>query len=413
MKIVRSTKCSLKFATKSKQLELQNILQEYGRVVNIFIAHFWKHGIVSKSQLLKPIVDIPKDSWLSARFRQVAAREAIDMVNSVKKVFDFNKRQMMDSVKDIESVLNKLKPDNRRYRRKIDRLHCVLKSKKMRLVYFKPLMPKHNGKSMSVSCGIADLQKVNKARGFDAWLHLASMGKKISLDIPIKFHKHFKNLAKKGTRLNSYIITKDSVQFAFEIETGVKKQVNKILGVDTGIAALASLSTGEQLGTDISKCIDRTKRCQYGSKGHSKAIKALKQRIDEVAKQVVSKTDLVVVEKLKGICSNTKLKGRLSSNVRSSIGRWNQRYWLKRLQEGCEWNRASFRTVSPCNTSITCSRCGNVDRVNRLSQEIFQCSVCCHTENADINAAKNILNRFITGKYGSCYKALAMAQMTI
>ena len=30
--------------------------------------------------------------------------------------------------------------------------------------------------------------------------------------------------------------------------------------------------------------------------------------------------------------------------------------------------------------------------------------MCAHTENADINAAKNILSRFATGKYGTCYK---------
>ena len=33
-------------------------------------------------------------------------------------------------------------------------------------------------------------------------------------------------------------------------------------------------------------------------------------------------------------------------------------------------------------------------------------SKCYHTDNADINAALNILARFVTGKYGSCYKPL-------
>lgn len=173
---------------------------------------------------------------------------------------------------------------------------------------------------------------------------------------------------------------------------------------------LVKPDTGELLGTDIKACIDRMKRCEYGSKGHKKASRALRQRMDETAKQVVSKTDLLVVENLKGISTSTKLKGRLSQSVRSSIGKWNQRYWLGRLQQGTEWNRVSFRTVSPWNTSITCSvlTCGNVDGTSRLG-EVFECSVCGHTENADTNAAKNILNRFVTGKYGSCYKALVVA----
>ena len=86
MKITRSTKCSLKFATKHKQEELQCVLSEYGKVVNIFIDYFWKNGIISKTELLKPVVDIP-ETWLSARLRKVAAREALDMVKSVQEVF--------------------------------------------------------------------------------------------------------------------------------------------------------------------------------------------------------------------------------------------------------------------------------------------------------------------------------------
>jgi len=399
----------LKFATIKKQTELQSVLSEYGKVVNIFIEHFWKNGSILPADLLKDIVDIPKNTWLSARLRKVAAREALSMILSAKSVLESNKQQLNDRIRAIEVVLKKTKPSDKKSRRKINRLNIELKSKRMKLVSKKPTMPRHNGKNMSVSSTIAELQEVKEANCFDAWLHLQSIGNKISLDLPIKFHKHFNSLAKEGKRLNAYIIHKDSVQFVFEIQTGMKKNVNTLIGVDTGINALASLSTGEQIGKDIGSNIDRIKRCQYGSKGHTRSVRALKQRIDEVAKETVSKADLIVVENLKNISSNVKLKGRLSSNVRSSIGKWNQRYWLGRLEQNCERNRVSFRSVSPYNTSITCSVCGNINRLNRLSQEVFCCSVCCHTENADVNAAKNILNRFITGKYGSCYKTKKVA----
>jgi len=404
MKIVRSSKCSIKFATKKKKAELQTILQEYGKVVNVFIGHFWKNGVVKNTELLKDIVDIPKNTWLSARLRKVAAREALAMVGSAKAVVESNKQMMSNRIIVIESILKKLNPAKRKFRRKINKLHIELKSKKMRLNSWKPTMPKHNGKNMSVSSTIAELQDVKETREFNAWLHLASVGNKIFLDIPIRFHKHFNQLVKNGIRLNSYIISKNSVVFAFEIETGPKKLVKKMVGVDTGMTALAALSTGELLGTNVKEHIARAKRCVYGSKGHKRSSRALKQVIDEVAKQTISDTDLVVVENLKGISANTKLKGRLSRNMRSSIGKWNQRYWIGRLEQNCERNRVSFRSVSPYNTSITCSACGNVDRASRRSQEVFQCSVCAHTENADINAAKNILSRFATGKYGSCYK---------
>ena len=212
MKITRSTRCSLKFATAKKQAELKTALSEYGRVVNIFIGHFWKNGSPDKSQLLKPIVDLPQNTWLSARLRKVAAREAIDLVSSAKEAAESNKQQLLLAIKAIESQLKKLKPDGKRNRRKINRLHCLLKSKRMRHNAMKPVMPRHAGKSMTVSCTIAELQEAKEANGFDAWLHLASIGNKISLDLPIKYHKHFTSLAGKGKRLNAYIIHNNTVQ---------------------------------------------------------------------------------------------------------------------------------------------------------------------------------------------------------
>jgi IS605 OrfB family transposase len=317
--------------------------------------------------LLKPIVDLPKDSWLSARLRKVAAREALDMISATKERWKNQPNKMV--------------------------------------------MPVHKGKRMYVSCTIAELQKPKSTRSFDGWLHLASIGNKISINIPIKFHRQYNRFCVKGKRLNSYIITDSYVQFVFEIETGAKKEGKNCIGVDTGINALASLSTGEQLGTDIKRHIERVKRCRQGSKGKERARRALKQRIDEVAKQTVNKDiDLIVVESLKNLGHKTKLKRRLSKNIRRSIGTWNWKYWLNRLEMACEANRVSFRQVTPYYTSQICPSCNHTDRGNR-SGEIFQCQKCGYTDNADINASRNILNRFLTGKYGSCYKPKIEAEL--
>src|SRR5262245_533085 len=83
MKITRATKCSLKFASRSKLTRLKSVLVEYGRVVNVFIDAFWM-GCPGKGELLKPVVDLPQ-TWLTARLRKVAAREAIDMVQAARR----------------------------------------------------------------------------------------------------------------------------------------------------------------------------------------------------------------------------------------------------------------------------------------------------------------------------------------
>src|SRR5215813_8290527 len=46
--------------------------------------------------------------------------------------------------------------------------------------------------------------------------------------------------------------------------------------------------------------------------------------------------------------------------------------------------------VSPAFTSQRCSECGHVASESRESQALFRCVACAYTENADINAAKNI-----------------------
>jgi IS605 OrfB family transposase len=410
LKIIRSSKCSIKFATNKKKQELRFILKEYGRVVNIFVDYFWTSS-TDKTHLLKSIVDIPKDTWLSYRLRQVAAREAIDMVRSVKNVFEWNKEQIQNAIDAIEKKIKTTPQTNRKNRRKINNWHKKLKANKSKLSMIQPHKPKHDGHRMGVSSTIAELQVPKEYSSFDAWIRLTSIGNKIILNIPIKFHKHYRELGSNGQRLNSYVITKDYVQFAFERETGPKKEVKNIVGVDTGINALASTSDKLQFGTDIKKIIDKIKRCQKGSKGKQRAINTLKQRINEVAKEVLKNKDMVVVEKLNNLNNNSKLKGRLSRNIRSSIGSWNYAYWLMRLEQLCEDNRVSFRTVVPYYTSQICPACNHTESGNR-NGEVFKCQSCGYTGNADINAALNILIRFLSGPYGAAYKPKKIQELT-
>ncbi len=403
VKTKRSSKCSLKQSDKGKIITLKHILKEYGKVVNFFIKYFWD-DCPSKADLLSNIVNLPP-TWLSARLRKVAAREAIDMILSSKRVFGSNKEKIMMTIEVINEKVKKIKPDSKYNRRKINNLYCKLKKLKMKHEMIQPGKPKHKGKRMHVSSTIAQLQTPKKKGIFDAWLHLASIGNNVILNFPIKFHDQFNKWKSLGKRLESYIITENYVQFSFEIEMGEKKKVKKLIGIDTGINALASTSNKKQYGTDIKSSINRIKRCKKGSKGQKRAIRALRQRIDEVAKEVTSKVDLIVVENLKNMNNNSKLKGQLSKNIRSSIGTWNYRYWLERVKQCCENSRTVFRSVNPAYTSQRCSSCGHTDRRNR-NGEMFKCQSCGYTGNADINAALNILFRFLTGHYGACYKPL-------
>jgi transposase len=46
--------------------------------------------------------------------------------------------------------------------------------------------------------------------------------------------------------------------------------------------------------------------------------------------------------------------------------------------------------VNPAFTSQRCSACGHLAPESRESQALFRCIACAYTDNADVNAAKNI-----------------------
>jgi transposase len=99
----------------------------------------------------------------------------------------------------------------------------------------------------------------------------------------------------------------------------------------------------------------------------------------------------------------TKLTRRVSKNIRRSLGAWNYRYWLSRLQMSCEDNRVAFRSVPAYYTSQRCPVCGHTERKNRNLDE-FKCQECDYAGNAHTIAGCNILLRFLSGPYGAAYK---------
>jgi putative transposase len=58
-----------------------------------------------------------------------------------------------------------------------------------------------------------------------------------------------------------------------------------------------------------------------------------------------------------------------------------------------EWLGGWVLAVPAHHTSQTCAECGNVAKENRKSQAEFHCVACGHENNADVNAATNILKR--------------------
>jgi putative transposase len=86
--------------------------------------------------------------------------------------------------------------------------------------------------------------------------------------------------------------------------------------------------------------------------------------------------------------------GRISRRTQdAAIGM----FW-RMLKNKAEERGVYLVWVNPKYTSQTCAHCGAIDADNRKTQAEFQCVSCGHQENADLNAARNILRRALNGE---------------
>jgi transposase len=365
MKIQRSSKLYFdKWLTQKKKDRISVILKEYAKICNWFIDNY---DIKEKRKfdfLNKEIAAICKEetkTWLAYNMISNAISESYGMLRSYNA-------------------------------KKEKGLKCS--------------KPVHYGKSITIS-QLCNVQFDNtKLKDFDFIVYLRCIGNKsFNMNIPLKKHRQFNKWNESGKRSKSITLTENYVQFSFEIETGKKKEDGNKLGADIGLNKLIATNEGNYYGLELKDKIKELHLKKQNSKAHKRKKIEIKEYINAELKKIPFETlRLLVCENLKNVKHKMKFKRRLNKNIRRFLSNWNYAYVLKRLQEFCEENRVSFRKVNPFMTSQTCSNCGFTEKKNRLSQNEFVCLNCGYSNNADINAAKNILNRFITGKYGSCFQ---------
>jgi len=120
----------------------------------------------------------------------------------------------------------------------------------------------------------------------------------------------------------------------------------------------------------------------------------------QTAVRLVRDHGLVAVEDLRVKNMTASAKGTVDQpgrNVRQKAGLnrailakgWGG--FLPKLEHAARYHGATVVKVNPAYTSQRCSRCGVVDAKSRDSQAVFACTCCGHRDNADVNAARNIL----------------------
>ncbi len=195
--------------------------------------------------------------------------------------------------------------------------------------------------------------------------------------------------------------------------TNLKNTRNDFLGVDLGIAKIATTSDGKfYSGTKVKNIRRRYFRLRQRlqAKGTKSAKRKLKQRRQKesrfvadvnhcISKRLVEVAKgtqrAIVLEDLKGIRERARKGTRktVCKTMRQVLSSWS----FYQLRQFIEYKARAAGIlviyVDPRNTSRTCSKCGNVDKKNRRDQKHFVCNACGHALNADINAALNIARR--------------------
>lgn len=200
----------------------------------------------------------------------------------------------------------------------------------------------------------------------------------------------------------------------------VKPTATAAVGIDVGITKLITLSTGDVVNPTnafrahekklavAQRRLSRRKKFSNNwkkakakiSKIHSK-ITAIRNYQLHTSSTAISKNHaMVAVEDLKIINMSASAKGTVDNpgknvNAKSGLNKsildqgWGE--FRRQLQYKLDWRGGILVKVPPQYTSQRCSACGTVDSKNRTSQAHFLCVACGHAENADVNAAKNIL----------------------
>lgn len=224
-----------------------------------------------------------------------------------------------------------------------------------------------------------------------------------------------------------------SIQTEYEA-TEPQHESSSIVGLDAGVAKLATLSDGTVFApvnsfkssqkklARLQRAMSRKVKFSSNWKKAKHKVQNLHSRIANIRRDHLHKVSttisknhaMIVIEDLKVANMSKSAAGTINQhghNVRAKSGLnrsildqgW---YELRRQLEYKQlWRGGQVLAINPAYTSQKCACCGHTAKENRQSQSEFECLECGYTENADINGARNIL--------AAGHAALACGEMAV
>ncbi len=196
------------------------------------------------------------------------------------------------------------------------------------------------------------------------------------------------------------------VSLVVETTSAPLPKTGEAVGIDFGVARLATLSNGERIANPkhgakwqrrLAFYQKRLARCQKGSKRrlrvkrnvariHEKIANSRSDALHKLSSDLVTRFDVICVEdlNLRGMVKNHSLARAVSD---ASIGTA-----IRMIEEKAErYGKAVVKIDRWYPSSKTCSACGHIVEKLPLSVRQWTCPECGTVHDRDANAAANIL----------------------
>ncbi len=210
-----------------------------------------------------------------------------------------------------------------------------------------------------------------------------------------------------------------SIQTEREVEVP-RQPSGSMVGLDMGVAKFATLSDGtvfqpvssyrkhERRLAFLQRSMSRKQKFGANWKKAKAKVQRVHSTIVNIRRDYLHKTStaisqnhaIVCIEDLQvrnmsrsaaGTCVKPGWNVRAKSDLNKSILDQGWFEFRRQLEYKQQWRGGRVIVVPPKNTSRTCPVCGHVSAANRKTQAQFECVDCGYGENADLNAARNIL----------------------
>jgi len=251
---------------------------------------------------------------------------------------------------------------------------------------------------------------------FDFWLKISTLEKGEPVRVPLTLYCRAQEAVAQYPKLCAGVTLnkRDGRWYATLVveKSGRKPKATKqVKGIDIGMAAIGTTSTGEHYGQvsnelarrveqqaatfkrkqKLNACLQKKGRSPVSLANHQAeafARNAIGRALNELVDDLPPEAP-VAVERLN--VKDMRFKSRqMNRRLRASqLG-----YIKDKLRFKLDERGIRYRSVQAAYPSQQCSRCGFVSELNRKTQAEFVCQQCGFVCHADVNAARNIAERF-------------------